>query len=365
MLDTLYQNDIHNLEWPTLTPDVNSRYSFFITHSKGVYFFSLNPWLPSLESESQNSSRVGAEFRIDVLMKGSGTLRERLLHFTGEEGSCAAKSLTSCVVLQDSDIGYFLLTAVGEQPEAATLDMPNTELNSVMSSEYDRDFESELKAITSGPTRSVYQPPASLWVKSSLPNFLEKHVQSRHKKMTKDEIRLSGATLDLMTEAHRVLSQETHQLGIAAADLFRRCERLQDELRDQIRRANDVANRIEQVTDQDMDYYEDEAKLAGVEALERRFQTAQSRQEELVDRHDALRRKIGSIGSGALSEKERKLAEEINQMEHSILALRDDRDADGEQAALEPWQRYEEVLRSPVVISNYFIDFVLGSKTGQ
>ena len=84
-LETLSPTDQLDLEWPTFTEDVQSRYSFFITHSKGVFFFSLEPWVQSLEQELQSSESLGAPFRMDVIKNGPGTLRERMLAFNYEQ----------------------------------------------------------------------------------------------------------------------------------------------------------------------------------------------------------------------------------------------------------------------------------------
>ncbi len=317
-LETLDPSEIHNAEWPTFSSDVSSRYSFFTNNSRAVYFFSLDPWLQTLENELQGSG-VGTPFRIDVFKSGPGTLRERLILFKKAQLSDTEIDTTACVAFQDSDIGYFLLTTVADQPQAVTLDIPDLQLAKVLDGDAGSFYEEEETLLAIGPARSAYEPPSTFWQESTLTNFLDKHVQSRHKKTMKDEIRLSHATLDLMTEAHRILSQETHQLGLAAADLFRRCERLQVEFGAQIKRVKETADRIDQVLGEDADDYEGSGDKKGKEALSERLETARERQKALLERYEETRKKSAKIGGRDLSEKEQAWVAEIDKLKTSLL----------------------------------------------
>ena len=314
-----------------------------------MFFFSLAPWLQGLEGELQASNGVGSAIRLDVLTQGSGTLRERILPIEQRDEDGPRTCVMTCVVVQDSDLGYFLLTAVGEQPQAATLDPPYDQLNRVVDDFPHRDFEPEMKLLALGPTRAAYQPPMSLFEDLSFGStFLDKHQDSRHKWTRTQEIRLSGATLQLMTEAHRVLSEQTQRLGAAAADLFRRCERMQDEFRDQIRQANEVANRIDSLADVGEDDYGDaeteEDGLTPNIMIERRLEKAKARQEKLMARHEALRRKLARSGGRELSEKEEVWVSEMEKLGHSILG--EEAEEEDEQQPRESWQRYREASQS-------------------
>ena len=312
-----------------------------------MYFFSFAPWLRNLESELQSSSSAGHEFRLNVLTKSSRTLHETILSSTN--GGDSNIVIPACIVLQDSDLGYFLLTVAGMQPLTVTFDFPASELIPADQEDFDNDATPDTNNLLLGPARSAYQPPATLWAESSLSTFLDTHVSSRHKKALKEEIRLSLLTLDLITEAHRILSAETHQLGVAAADLFRRCERLQDEFRDQIRRANDVAISIERVTSAGPD--EDESVD---EVLIERLERARVNQEGLRKRHDLLRKKIMRNEARDLSEKEKVWVNEIREVAQSTSKLElengeQDRDQGLEQDKnqhAELWTRYTEVWDS-------------------
>ena len=330
--ETLDPSEIDKTEWPTFSADVSSRYSFFTNNSRAVYFFSLDPWLQTLENELQGSG-VGTQFRIEVLKSGPGTLRERILLFKRDQLYENDSATTACVVLQNPGLGYFLLTASYGQPQAAILDIPDSQLFRPSDLDAESFYEEEQASLLSiGPTRSAYQSPSSFWQESALTGFLDRHVPNRHQKIMKDEIRLSHATLDLMTEAHRILSQETHQLGLAAADLFRRCERLQIEFREQIKRVKETAEKIDQVLGEDADDYEDGAKKTGKDALNERLEAARERQKGLLARYDETRKKSAKLGGRNLSEKEQAWVTEIGKLKQSLLEPEDSDHGDDEES---------------------------------
>ena len=343
--------------WPTFSPDVHSSYSFYVSHDAGIYFLSLDPWVEKLESELQCSENAGSKFRFDVLTKSSGTLREKLLQIDPTADNLADESVAVPIILQDSDLGYFLLTKRGEQPQALSLDEPNDGVLQDLDQDAQHDYIPDIKMITSGPPRSTYQPPKSLWAKSSLANFIDTRVHNRHRKTLKEEIRLSAATLDIMTEAHRVLSQETHQLGIAAADLFRRCQRLQEEFRDQIRRANDVASQVERLNDEDADDYQDSDHARGSAKIEDRLDKVRKRQEDITARHEVLRRKLIRAGGKDLSGKEQAWVAEIDKLACSVIkpGMGGEADDDDDHKA-ELWERYEEVRLLREEITPFTLD---------
>lgn len=351
-LETLNSTDLLDLEWPTFTQDVESRYSFFITHSKGIFFFSLDPWVQRLEQELQSNQSLGAPFRMDIIKNGPGTLRERMLTFSHEQDLVSDSSVPACLVLEDSDLGYFLLTTVDGEPKAAILEKPLPE--PAVPFEIEEDEENfirtpDVDALSlRGPAREVYQAPQIFSRGSSLPGFFDKHVPSRHRKLLKEHVRMSTATLDLMTSAHRVISKETHLLGVAAADLFRRCERLQDELRDQISRANEVAHRTEVVLGEDADQYVGNTTRKFHATLDERLKKVRSKHQDLVSRHEKLREKFSKAGE-EVSDKERLWFAEVRKTAESVGVERDeqsqkqDGEEEGQDDELETLQRYQDV----------------------
>lgn len=341
ILDTLTPEVASDKEWPTFSTDEGSRYSFFLTHSQGVFFFSLDPWVRNLESELQSTASVGTAFRIDVLANSSGTFRERILDFRRDQHRHGGTPVAA-ITLQDLDMGYFLLTAVDDVPMAAMLDGLDSSSNNELALVTTDDLAQSMDMLALRPTRSPYVPPSSLWERSTLPTFLDNKVQNRHKKALKEEIRLSSATLDLMTDAHRVLSQETHALGVAAADLFRRCERLQDELRDQISRVKEAANRIDQAVDNDVDQRKEDHELGGQGRVERRLENVRARQEKLLARFNHMKSQFAQKQGKDLSENEQRWISDIQKLQRSLIPPDEEAQPDEEQV-LEPWQRLEQV----------------------
>ena len=367
-VDTLKQEDASNTEYPAFSQDVQSSYSFLVTHSNGVFFISLDPWLPSLEKELQNPGTEGAIFRMGVLANELKCLREWILRPEFGVERTDIESYAACIIFQNMDLGYFLLTVVGEQPQVAVLDLPsNITINEVTSPSAD---DVELNLLTIGPTRSAYHPPESLWAKSSLSTLVDTYVQPRHRKALKEEVRLSAATLDLVTQAHRILSRETHQLGIAAADLFRRCQRMQEELRDQIQRANAVAERIENLNGDYADDYGEKEKVQGSERIEERFKNARTKQEDLVKRYEVVRRKLARAGGRTLSEKERAWVREVEGLGKAALdpaSGSEDSSDDEDEHKHEPWRRYRAVSCRTLTIHTFRTDRMryIGSESGK
>ena len=316
VLDTLKPHEADDFEWPTFSPDVDSRYSFFTTHSQGVFFFSFDPWLQNLEKELQSADSTGLSFRIDVFKHGPGTLRERILSFNQESSleECSTNPVPSCIALEDSDLGYFLLTSHNHRPEAATLDRPYPPSVHDLEPAEDEDPLPDMNTLAIGPTRSAYQPASAFYSPSEVVSFIDRKVPARHKHLLSQQIRLSPATLDLMTESHRILSRETHRLGVAAADLFRRCERLIEELKDQIGRVQECAMRTDNVLDAGEKVQGKEEKLY----LEERVQMIQERQVMLQERHEALKRKLHGAGGKNLSEKEKAWGREVERTDEAI-----------------------------------------------
>ena len=350
-LETLNPTDLLDLEWPTFTQDVHSRYSIFITHSKGIFFFSLGSWVRSLEQELQSNQSLGAPFRMDIIKNGPGTLRERMLAINHEQDLISEPSVAACLVLEDSDLGYFLLTSVDGEPRAAILESPRAEPVAVSNVPAEEEGFKRVSGMDSlplrGPARETYQAPQIFSRGSSLPGFFNENVPSRHRKLMKENIRMSTATLGLMTAAHRVISKETYLLGVAAADLFRRCERLQDELRDQISRANEVAHRTEVIVGDDADEYVGNTTGKGQATLDERLSKVRGKHQELASRHDKLREKFSKAGE-EVSEKEQLWFAEVKKaaitvgIEMEEEPQEQEEEEEGHESEPETLQRYED-----------------------
>jgi nucleoporin NUP82 len=172
-------------------------------------------------------------------------------------------------------------------------------------------------AIT-GPTKEVrqaWQPPKELYEPFDLYGSI--NIPARHRGALKDEIRLSPANLGLLMDVHRVLSAQTSKLQLAVSDLFNRATRLQEEFRDQIYRTSEIATNIDSVTGNDQAGSEN-GSTYGSANIDDRMEKAIARQDRINARYEALRRKMVSIGSSELSEKESNWIEELQTMDSAI-----------------------------------------------
>ncbi|KAL8726290.1 MAG: hypothetical protein Q9181_006114 [Wetmoreana brouardii] len=358
-LDTLAPENVSENEWPTFSPDPFSRYSFFTTHSQGVYFFSLDPWINRLEEELQNTTTAGTDFRFKVLRETAMTLRERILGFDQDRFSSdyarSSHFATACVVFHDSDLGYFLLTSTdcNAQPHAATLDLPKsaiikaeTPFDDYYSNPYAYPEDDAL--LTSHIARSAYEPPSTFWNTSSLLSLTVKTVPAHRRRTLTEEIRLSAATLDLMTNAHRLVSRETHVVQTAAADLFNRCERMVRELEEQIRKVREITFLADELENGGGDDDAGDVEGSGIarQRLEGRVQKARDRQKGLEERTKGLKRKISKLGGRELSEREKEYLRELEGLERAVQQPEGEQDDWKVQKgrSIEPWwRRFEEV----------------------
>lgn len=302
--------------WPTFTRDVHSRYNFFVTNEKNVVSLSLSSWVQRLEAELVSQDTSGSAFRLEVLCEGTVSVREQILELDEVHGGTKEQGVhfPSSLVYYDYDLGYLLLTCHTSHPYAAVMDAPTVSLPSVA----DRHLDSKDQAPWSPvlpPRRPPYQVPAIFYSDPPLEFFVEKHVPHRERAHLKEQVRLSPATLDIVAAAHRILSAHTNALERAASDLFRRCERLQEEMQDQMKQFADTAERIKSVSSDGADERNGESRN---EALDKRMQAAKDRQSQLVKRYEALRTRVLRSGGRPLSGKEKSWVSEVKTLSDSF-----------------------------------------------
>lgn len=352
--------------WSTFTADEQSRYALLITNSAGVSRLSMQDFANKLESELAGTYTTGSEFRIEMLVETVQLELEPVVEFPRALSDSdpvttdtASRNVAAVLNLQDSDLGNFFLTVCDRQPHAATLETSNMQLllEGDGAETIDDDDVSEMIGNESRPT---YQPPQELWNESVLTATVQESMTGRSRRVLAEDVRLSPLTLQIIMDAHRVLSHETHRLGLAAADLFRRCERLQDEFKEQIRRANQASSRVDSLLDDadldaDTEVFsqadEPESQDGGTRgAIERRLETARTRQETLLERCAALRERTAGLDRHPLNEKERAWIGEITSFGKLVLSTSDaddgtggDVEVDGPQPA--PWRRLAEIER--------------------
>lgn len=345
-IDTLRAKERFEENWPVFSLDVASRYSFFVTNWASVTHISLSAWVFRLESEISDGVTEGVDFRLNLLANGQNFDRERLI---SEGFSKDVPALAAAVNIRDPDLGYFLLTNAGKGPISLTLEDPEDNFNpkKLLDSSFEQDSDTDESPLQLVAPRQIYEPPSAFKQPTRVPTFLEALSHSRNKKILKETIRLSPATLTVFADAHKLLSEETYRIGNAAAELFRRCEKLQLDLKEQIMKANDVALRVEQVVGEDNDLEDDEDYLSVNERIEQRIVKAQTKQKELQERLERIRKKAGKSGKRELSDKEKVFFEELNELNKSV-----SKDAEAETLPGKPRVRKIALWRRLDVVAN-------------
>ncbi|KAK2928570.1 hypothetical protein FoTM2_011432 [Fusarium oxysporum f. sp. vasinfectum] len=309
-IDTMTPVEVNEDSWPVFSNDVTSRYNFFVTHHAAITFISLTSWIFRLESELNGDSEAGTDFRIGLLVNSQST-RDRIY---SQPTADIAVPLAACNVLRDPDIGYFLLSATPYEPIALTFDTPEVNLAPIRQESPSYEREASMAPLDFYEPRPVFNPSHTFDEGSALPTLLERLRTSRHKTVVNQEVRLSPLTLQIFTDAHKVLADETHRLGMAAAEVFRRCELLQSELKQQVMKANEVKGKIDTINGSHRDGEADNAMY------DRRVSAARDRQDRLTERLENLRKIVGKATTRDLSAKERAFVEEVKSMEASISA---------------------------------------------
>ncbi|KAF6803494.1 nuclear pore complex protein An-Nup82 [Colletotrichum sojae] len=338
-IDTLAPKEVHDDAWPTFSSDVMSRYSMFITSHAGITFLSLSPWVFRLEGELSGDSEAGSDFRLGLLVNGQNSIRDRL--YT-QSSSDATVPLAECAAIRDPDLGYFLLSATPYEPIALTFETPEDEFTPIRHETPYEEKPAVMEPLDFYEPRPAFQPSHAFEQQSDLPELINRLRTSRHKTIVNQEIRLSPVTLQILTDAHRILGEDTYRLGTAVAEIFRRCATLQDELRDQIKKANEVKEKIEKIAgnDKDGDGESDDVRF------ERRIAGAQERQKRLNERLEGVRKYVSKAATRELSAKERAFVEEVKSMEVSVLGSSEDSPgAKQQQQRQQLKKRFEDVRR--------------------
>lgn len=321
----LAASDAEDNGWPTFTPSPSDRYELFVTRPTGVCTLNFRPWIGPLEDELSTPSDSGVRTRLSVALDSTSTLVNIPIQITSASSSPEGNKLNTAIAILEPGTGYVLLTSTQSHiPYATEIDIPTLSPHS---------FEPDLYPAAAGllpapEPRAPYRPDPAFDQPSHLPQLLKTAHTSNLLAAAdlKHQIRFSPATLQLMTSAHQVLSSEWYRLNVAAADLFRRCERMRVELGEQVRRVGEVAGRIDALAgrDGDGDGGEGEGKgeegaSAGKEKLEARVERTSERGRVLASRLEGLRRRMVGLGGRAMSTREKAFAKEIERLEGSLL----------------------------------------------
>jgi nucleoporin NUP82 len=317
----------------SITPDVHTDFSFFVSHASGVYYVSLEPWVRKLETELSEPQSEGSDFRLQRLLESANTVVEQCIR---RQPADQRKEITSSVVVEDGNVGYLLLTTLDNEPQAVLLDAPEE------GDPTDEDIANYMQGpVLSRVVREPWQPPKELWQPFDLKAAID--IPNRYRNSVKEEITLSPANLQILMNTHRVLAAHTDRLQHAVSDLFNRCQRLQDEYRDQILRTAQLVPKIDAVTGNDESGADGGSITYGTPQIEDRFEKVRAKQEAMNSRFQALRKRMAGIGGSELSDKEASLVQELQTLESSL-----DREArtltdeiDGSETPA--WERLEKV----------------------
>ena len=330
-------------EWPMFSTDITSPYELYLTSSQQITFISLNEWASRLDPEITSSAleAAGLGMRLKNIYEGSIAFQERLLVINEAAPDGAPALLSAPVLMEDAELGHMLLTSTASRPYAVSFDLPENVSNttSPMLSQnmsltpIPRNVElvraSTPSAADGATPRASYEPHSVFYDPPTAPlkDFLSMNVPQRQRLTLKQEIRLSPATLDVMNLAHRTLATQTSQLESAAADLFRRCEQLREELGNQVKQMSELASRMQRLDDENRD---DEDNPHDFES---RIESAKARQRQLSERHEAVRRKLARAGSAGkdLSAKEIRWTQEISGLAKMVGIESEEAGAGGEE----------------------------------
>ncbi len=317
-------------EWPTITSSVTSRYDIYVVSSQHITFMSFADWASRLDAEisSIESGEAGLSLRLRNVCEGPFVLKEQVLTINEGASQNSPVPLSGPVLIHDLELGHMLLTSSASHPYAVSFDhaqalspvnapvrSPTMSLTPIPQN-IERIRASTPLAIEAATPRDSYEPHSVFYHQPTAPlkNLLTANIPQRQKMTLKQEIRLSPATLDVMGSAHRTLATQTTRIENAASDLFRRCERLREELSNQVKQMSELSSRTQRLGHD----VEDDEEVG--RNFAKRLEKARDRQRILSERHEALRRKIARAGTAGrdLSAKEMSWAQEIRQLANNV-----------------------------------------------
>lgn len=306
---------------PSFTPDVISPHAVFITHGTGVSFLSLAKWAERLQQELEQSAQEGSDLRYDILLSGPKALLEHTMQLPDSVLQTTPLHIATTAVIQDSDVGYMLLTLVNSQPFAAQLDLSHRDASSLPPFIKPEPGEEPSKPL-SLPREPYHENPIFFddTVARSIPDLLSK-LPAHQRSIHSQEIRLSESSLAILVSAHQRLAAQTARVADAAGDLFRRCEWMQKEFRHQIELVDDVAVKIDALTGDydDVGGGEGEGpREVGTRRIEMRLERARERQRGILERFRRLRGDVAGIDGRVLSDREKGFGREVRRMAEKV-----------------------------------------------
>ncbi|KAL6247577.1 hypothetical protein RBB50_005923 [Rhinocladiella similis] len=315
--------------WPMLTGDIASSYSLFLTTPKHVYSLSLNDWTTHLAAEMTGAEIVdpGMKTRLETACETQVCMSDKVI-----SSNDATETLSAPTIVDDISLGFLLLTATPSSAysvffdqthlRVSTMALSSPELTTTTSPsrQLARISPSEGNDVETLPTRSPYVPAKVFYANHLYPiEQMKQRLPPALKRAVMDKpMRLSPAMLEIMTITHRTVSVQSAELEKAAAELFRRCERLREELGSQVQQMSELAQRLQHL--RSSEEVDEDGNVTARKSVTTRIQDAQDRQAKLLARYEALRMKVGRVGSAKreLSSKEKTWIEEIDALGGSV-----------------------------------------------
>jgi len=327
---------------PSITSDHANPYHFFVTAGTSVASLSLEEWAlkVAFEVTDQDLDNVdaGLQSRLRLACQGPICIKKDLITQQQLDSSSQA-SLSAVAFLEDMDLGSLLLTSFNGRAVAAQLDQTPFRTSKMLTNElsFTSSVASPLRASQSlmevlqseaqttsdtPPTRAPYAPPQIFYQNhmAALDQIKARVPHHRRSMLTDNPLRLSPACLDVMTLAHRTFSRQTSAVETAAAELFRRCERLREELTDQVKQMAELAERLSRLGSgsgtETQSNISSEDDRTHSEKISDRIDAAKTRQKDLFSRYERLRRKVGQVAHAKqdLSVKERAWIDEVDSL---------------------------------------------------
>ena len=312
----------------SFTPDPSSKYTTFVTTGSELHSISLDEWSSRLAAEltAEDNTDSGMKTRLMSSCNSDICVVEEVI----KAPQSSSDVLSAPIIVDDADLGYLLLTSSSSEALAVTFDQPHERQSSLMGNPEFRASQNrmsmQLVSLETDdmedseplPSRSAYVPPNAFYTNPRTP-FQELRKRFNHRQtslVSESPMRLSPAMLDIMTSTHRAVSRQSTELEAGAAELFRRCERLREELGDQVKQMSDLADKLQRLkyTEGDEDNHEPR------KTPEERLAMAQEKQETMSKRYEALRRKVAKVNSAKkeLSAKEVSWISEINELNNVV-----------------------------------------------
>lgn len=320
--------------WASFTVDVVHNYCLFATTANQIYSISLNDWVNRLAGELNGNEPIdpGFKTRIETTAQGQVVYTASILDLDQQP----SEPLSAPTVIDDTGLGYFLLSSTSSSAYAVSFDQahlralstgpPSPELTTSspfrLTGRLSRGPSElpQISEIENVPSRSPYAPAHIFYANQfqHLENLRQRLPQNLKRAIVESPMRLSPAVLEIMTASHRMFSVQSAELEKAASELFRKCQRLQEELGDQVKQMTDLAQRLQNLQAGEEDDEEGHPKPR--KTHDERIQEAKDRQRTLVSRYEELRRKVGRATSAnrELTVKAKAWIEEVNTLGRTV-----------------------------------------------